>query len=375
MTNHFDIAIIGAGPAGTACALALHGSGLKVVLIEKDTFPRDKICGDAIPGPAFKAMDAINVDWGNAMRSFATATCIRHSTGYMPNGKSVSVAWKGFSYNSKRLDFDNFLYQLVKTETDTTILENARLKTITRNNGTVTCSLQGDRERTANIVIGCDGANSMVGRFLCTKDLNEQPPCVAVRAYFKGIKGLQPGTNEFHFFKELMPGYFWIFPLADGWANVGFGLLTNNNEQADERNLRDTLKHATNHYPSLTPRFADAEMMDNIKGFALPLATTQRTISGDRYMLCGDAASLIDPLWGHGIDSAMHSGIMAANQAKKCFEQNDFSGEYMKQYDTAVMTKYGKQFRNSRHILGLMSRFPILLNLAGYSQPLVDRLK
>lgn len=373
MPNHFDIAVIGAGPAGTACALALRDSGLKVVLIDKGTFPRDKICGDAIPGPAFKAMNAINTDWGMAMRAFADTAKVRRSKGFMPNGKSVSVAWKGFSYNSKRVHFDSFLLGLVKTETNTTILENKRLKAITQNTDDLICQFQDNSTLTASLVIGCDGANSIVGRQLGHRDVKDHPPCVAVRAYYKGIEGLQADTNEFHFFKELMPGYFWIFPLDNGWANVGFGLLTSKKDQAEEKNLRDTLQHAIANYPSLAPRFKHAEMMDGVKGFALPLATSQRAISGNRYMLCGDAASLIDPLWGHGIDSAMYSGLMAAEQAIKCFQQNDFTAGHIKQYDAAVNAKYSNQFGNSRRVLNTIGRFPFLLNLLGYSQPLVDR--
>jgi flavin-dependent dehydrogenase len=75
----YDIAIVGGGPSGCACALALHGSGLKVVLVEEDSFPRDKICGDAIPGPAFKAMDLIRPEWGQAMRAFADKETIQTS--------------------------------------------------------------------------------------------------------------------------------------------------------------------------------------------------------------------------------------------------------------------------------------------------------
>jgi len=64
--------------------------------------------------------------------------------------------------------------------------------------------------------------------------------------------------------------------------------------------------------------------VDNIKGFPLPFCTHKRTISGNRFMLCGDAASLIDPLSGHGIDNAMWSGIFAARQAMMCFKSFDF---------------------------------------------------
>jgi flavin-dependent dehydrogenase len=79
MIDSCDIAIIGAGPGGCACALALHESGLRVVLIDKEIFPRDKICGDGIPGMAFRAMDKIKPEWGMAMRQFTDKADVRTS--------------------------------------------------------------------------------------------------------------------------------------------------------------------------------------------------------------------------------------------------------------------------------------------------------
>ena len=367
LNKTYDVVITGAGPAGCACALALHGSGLRVVMVEKDIFPRDKICGDAIPGLAFKAMDKINTEWGNAMRQFIDKEAVRTAKIFAPNNKIITLDWITFAYNSKRINFDHFLFQLVKNETTTTIFENKRLQKVVVEKDGVECQFQENLVINAAIIIGCDGANSMVMRQLGSVDLQNSPSCAAVRTYYKGIEELKTGVNEFHFFKHLLPGYFWIFPLENGWANVGFGIL---NSKIDKNNkkikLRDTLEMITTTLPSIAPRFKNAQLMDSTKGFALPLGTHELPISGYRFMLCGDAASLIDPLQGHGIDNAMWCGLFAAQQATECFKNDNFEASFMAGYDKAVYKKIGSELATNAFIMRIFSRFPLLFNAFGW---------
>lgn len=362
MTEIYDIAIIGAGPAGCTCALALQNSGLRVVLIEKETFPRDKICGDAIPGPAFKAMHKINPKWGQAMQAFKEKADVRTSKMFAPSGKAVTLDWVTYSYNSKRLNFDCFLAQLVRNETNTTIVEQKRLQKITIEEEGVYCQFADNSSLKAALIIGCDGANSIVTRQLASFDLRDNHSCAAVRAYFTGVEGLKMGVNEFHFFKELLPGYFWIFPLENGWANAGFGILQGDKTKKP-LNLRDTLNLITQKLPNIAPRFQNAQLMDNIKGFALPLGTQKRSISGNRFMLCGDAAALIDPLQGHGIDKAMWSGLYAAQQAIQCFKSDNFTIDFMRNYDKTVYKKVGMELMRSTFLMKFLNRFPSFINL------------
>ena len=105
---------------------------------------------------------------------------------------------------------------------------------------------------------------------------------------------------ELHYVKDLLPGYFWIFPLADGWANVGLGMLTKDLSRL-KVNLKSKLEEIVREHPTISPRFAQAEKVGKTLGFGLPLGSKQRPISGERMMLVGDAASLIDPFTGEGI--------------------------------------------------------------------------
>lgn len=362
MADFYDIAIIGAGPGGCACALALHGSGLKVVLTDKERFPRDKICGDGIPGQAFKAMDRIRPEWGMAMREFTDKTDIRTSKVFAPNGKTITIDWVLSTYNSKRLNFDNFLLQLVRSETDTVILENKRLQQVTARADNIYCQFKDGSSFETAIVIGCDGANSIVRRQLDKSEPRNNSSCKAVRAYFCGIEGVKAGANEFHFFKNF-PGYFWIFPLKNGCSNVGIGSLQGiNGKKLKAINLHETLKTLIATSPGIASRFKNAGLMDDIKGFPLPLCTHKRTISGNRFMLCGDAASLVDPLVGHGIDNAMWSGLFAAKQSIMCFRSSDFTADFMQQYDKMLYKKIGSGLFRKTFILNHINYFIWLLN-------------
>ncbi len=362
MAVDFDVAIIGAGPSGCACALALQGKGLKVALIDKEEFPRDKICGDAIPGSAFKAVNSLRKEWGDQMKSFADRMDITSISIFLSERNVIHYTWKLFSYNSKRIDFDHFLFQLVKTETDTRILQHKQLQHVTTQPDYCQCLFSDGSSIQASVVVGCDGAHSVVKRHLIKSEQEDKLAVTAIRAYYKGIKGIQPGYNEAHVIKHV-EGYFWIFPLKDGWANVGFGLFKNRNRKNQTPiNIRTILDEITQS-PAFADRFKHATLEGKVNGFSLPIWTQQRSVSGDRFLLCGDAASLIDPLQGHGIDLGMWSGVMASEQIVRCFKANNFKADFIKDYDRALHQKFGQELARNYFWMRLLLRFPILLRV------------
>lgn len=164
MNEKFDVIILGAGPAGTACAMALDNKGLKVALIDKATFPRDKICGDAIPGQSFKALKLINPKWELQLRDFHEQTRIFSSRFYISQNKSFCYKWVSYACNSTRIDFDNFLFNIVKEQTNTEIFQNNQVIKLTKTQNSIICSLSNGLELIAPIIIGCDGNHSIVKR-------------------------------------------------------------------------------------------------------------------------------------------------------------------------------------------------------------------
>ncbi|WP_310393327.1 geranylgeranyl reductase family protein [Hymenobacter sp.] len=362
----YDVAIIGAGPAGTACALALRHSGLRVALLDKARFPRDKVCGDAIPGHALKALRQLDPAFADSLWQLEPLDAVRQSRLVAPNGGSLVLEWKLPSFSSPRATFDEALLTLVRTHAArTVILESTALRDLRLEADHVRLLPAQGPEITSRLVIGCDGAHSVVGRKLLPEPrLARAHHCVGVRAYFENIAGAESGTTEFFLTRDYLAGYCWLFPVGQGRYNVGLGMLAEV-VAAHKVDLKQTLLRLLATHPALAGRFAAARQLGPVVGFGLPLGGGRvRPISGARFLLCGDAASLIDPLQGHGIDTAIQSGILAAAQAAACCAQRDFSAAFTAQYDAQIAEKIGRKLAKSYRLMRFLSTKPWLVDAA-----------
>ena len=361
MVEKFDVIICGAGPAGTTCALALGSLGLKVALVDKSNFPRDKICGDAIAAYVPKVLSTINPDYAKALAEFTEKEKVNTIRIVSPNTKTLDISYGEDGFISARINFDNFLLDLVKQLPNVKLFLNSAVQDVVANEKEVYVILANNIKLEAALIIGCDGEQGITRKKLTQTQLDPKHHAAAVRAYFKNVKDIPKGTFELHFMKDIVPGYFWIFPLPNGDANVGLGLVT---KKVSERklNLRQEMLRIIETNPSIKERFKDTEMISKVEGYGLPFGSRKTIISGNRFMLCGDAASLIDPLTGEGIGQAMISGRYAGWQAKKCFEQNDFSAHFMKQYDKTVYDKLWNEHRRNYFIRELIINKPKLFN-------------
>lgn len=359
----YDIAIIGAGPAGSSAALALKSCGLKVALIDKAGFPRYKTCGDAIPGPTLKALRQIIPSFDNELQQLAVKQYIKYCQIVAPNNKVIDIEWKAEAYNSARLDFDDFLFSQVKKHTATEIFEGFEVGQITREGELWQLKKRGsDESIQARFIIGCDGANSVLAKYIDNSPINRERYCTAVAAYYTGINS-DNLTNKFYLFNNYLPGYFWVFPLGNNTFNVGFGIVAS---EAAKHNikLREVMDSIIANEPAVAPMFKSAKQISEVKGFGLPIGGENAPISGNGYMLAGDAASLIDPLQGHGIDKAVYSGMFAAQKAAQCFSDNNFSATFIKGYDERVYAKYGAELRRNYGLMRLLNKQPWIVNAA-----------
>lgn len=359
----YDILILGAGPAGCSAALALKNSGLKVALVDKAKFPRHKTCGDAIPGPTLKALRQVIPDFDTELKQLELKQSIKHCHIVAPNNKTINIDWQAEAYNSPRESFDNFLFTQVKKHTNTEIFEGFEAHEISRENSVWSLKERhSDKVLQAKLLIGCDGANSVLVRQMDQQPIDRDRHCTAVAAYYTGINS-DDLTNKFYLFKNYLPGYFWVFPVGNNTFNVGFGIVSS---QAAKHNikLREVMDSIIATEPNVKPLFANAEKVSDVKGFGLPIGGKETPISGEGYMLCGDAASLIDPLQGHGIDKAAYSGIFAAQQAINSFEENNFTTEFIKAYDQKVYTKYGAELKRNYQLMRMLNKQPWVVNTA-----------
>lgn len=341
---NFDVIICGAGPAGLTASLVLGRTGLKVALIDKETSPGNKVCGDAIAAYVPKILTKICPEFAPAWEKCIMKTAVNTCRITSPGGKTLDLQYSESGYICKRSVFDTLLFGFVKQLPGITILTGTKVSDVKTDESHVEVATGEDQVLRGRLVIGCDGAGSITARRLTDARTDLTHCSGAVRAYFKDVKDIPPLTFELHFLRNILPGYFWIFPLPDNTASVGLG-LPSRVIAAGKVNLKDKMFRIIKEEPGLKARFADADLTGSPEVSLLPLGSREVTVSGHRFMLCGDAASLIDPATGEGIGHAILSGRYAAWQAMRCFEENDFSASFMKGYDKSL---YGKIRRHNR---------------------------
>ena len=360
----YDVIVLGGGPAGAIAAMYLKRSGKTVLLVDKARFPRDKVCGDAQGRKAARIMRELGICEEYEKLPGQKIYGITLSS---PNGTQVhlDVAQRSEpapGYVHTRMVFDDFLFQCAKERVETRAFNATELiveKDFVK--GVIGTNERGEKEEIrANLVLAADGANSMVA---IKTGLNKNPDdhhIVALRAYYKNVKGMTDRI-ELHLIKTLLPGYFWIFPLPDGEANVGLGMVKRD-MQKKKIDLRKAIIKEIEENPLFRERFKDAELVGPIVGWNLPIASYHRKCYGNGFMLLGDAASLIDPLSGEGVGNAMISGKLAAQIAAEALESRDYSENFLQKYDKMLWDEIGDEIKTSYRVQRLGKRFPHLID-------------
>ena len=361
----FDIVIVGAGPAGSACAIKLADSGLKIALLDKATFPRDKTCGDALSVDVINQLEmlspSLTADFHNMQDKIASYGVKIFSPDH--NHIDIPFIYKGkksHGYISTRLSFDNLLFTHAKQSGNVSVFENCTVANVEVNENVATVSTNlGVFE--AAIVLGADGAHSVVSKHVGDIKVEKNHYSAGLRVYYENVASFhEENFIELHFFKDILPGYLWVFPLADNKANVGIGMLSSTVSKK-KVNLKETMTNLIKTHPHLVERFKDARPLETIKGYGLPLGSKKRNLSGERFLLLGDAAALIDPFSGEGIANAIRSGRVAAEHVVKCFEQNSYSASFNKAYDKEIYRRMWNEFKISRTLQRVV-QYPRLFN-------------
>jgi flavin-dependent dehydrogenase len=341
---HHDICILGAGPGGATAALHLANAGQRCLLLDRAAFPRDKTCGDALSGKVINELKRIEP---GLHAKLAAAPIQIPSWGIdfiAPNGRKLSIPFKPkfdkahdptAGHVAKRIDFDNFLVEEVRQRPEIDFRENVDVARTERTpTGWQLLDKAGQEIVSCRLLLVANGAQSEFARKVAGHALEPDHHCAGLRTYYDGVAGLSPDNFiELHFIKDFLPGYLWVFPLPNGQANVGVGMLSKT--VADKKvNLRQRLDEILTTHPALAPRFAGATRL----------------------------GSVIDPFSGEGISHAMVSGRHAAIWATEAVKKDDFSPEFLKSYDKAVYNRLGQELRLSRVMQRLLN-FPSLFNI------------
>lgn len=364
-----EIIILGAGPAGCGAALFLAKAGIHSTLIDKHNFPRDKVCGDALSGKVVEVLKKLDPEWHSKLAgddrilgSWGVRFCA-------PDGNELRVPFRRKAdeqqpapgFITPRLHFDNLLVEEVRVNNRIAFIEGEEIRDYEKENEEWVLTSKSGKRFSGKLIIAADGPLSGFARGWGGLVTEPEHNCFGLRAYYKGVKEMDSEHFiELHFLPEILPGYFWIFPLPDGRANVGIGMRADKMQQK-KINLKKTLSEIIHHHPKVSRRFADAIAEDGIRQWSLPLGSKKRRISGDGYMLAGDAAQLVDPFTGEGIGNALMSGMFAAEVAAIALKSGCFSSSQLSAYDEKVYNRLGNEFTLSYRMQQLVN-YPFLFN-------------
>jgi menaquinone-9 beta-reductase len=352
-----DVLVVGAGPAGAAAAYWLATNGHRVTIVERRTFPRGKTCGDALTPRAVRQLHDMGL--AGQLDRFHRTIGVR-AIGF---DREVSVEWPthpifpSYGYMVRRNDLDAMVAANA-AEAGATLLEGheAVRPLVSRGfvRGAVVTDATGEsHDLMARYVVVADGANSRFGRSLGTSRARNWPYGTAIRAYWETPRHAEPWIETSLDLRDRnghsVPGYGWVFPLGDGTANIGVGLLST---------FRDFRAVNTSHLlESFVEQIAERWHVDPERPVRrpvsgrIPMGGSVAPNAGPTYLVVGDAAGAVNPFNGDGIDYAYETGRIAADVLHHAIVTNDASA--LQQYSKRLDDEFGQYFKVAR----LFARF------------------
>ena len=318
-----EILVIGAGPGGSAAAWALAQSGHDVLLIDRADFPREKTCGDGLPPmavgtlremgllPLVEAAGAKRIDYVQLTGPFGQSIRVRFDE-YMGTGTYALVLPRvRLDDVVRRFAIEGGAEYLGQTRVDALEMET---DAITKINATTPDGPIIIKPQHTIIAVGAN-----MGFLRKAGFLTEKPVLIrAARAYYDNLP--QPtDTYEFYWDPQLMPGYGWIFPTGGGRANIGVGVIPS--FYATKQSTKALVEGFVAR--RMKGRLRGVELASPIRGYPLRIDFTKQQVAGRNWILIGEAAGLVNPVSGEGIDLALESGLIAADTMDMALRRNE----------------------------------------------------
>jgi menaquinone-9 beta-reductase len=334
-----DALIVGAGPAGAAAAFQLARAGHRVWLLDAQRFPRDKVCGDFVGPVALAELEPMGL---SGLDAFQATNAIDRASLFL-NGRRLICdsipqvsGLPGHGRVIPRMSLDLWTAQAAR-DAGALLLEGHRVTGLERVPGAVVAVAEGageTRRIRTRLLIGADGSHSLTARWLRGYRVPDTDRIVAVRAYFDGVAG-PDDEADLYFTGASFPGYYWLFPTGPGQANVGIGMVTET-VPPDRADLKALLTELIATDAALNRRLSGARLIGKVRGWPLTTYDHRLPIHGERLLLVGDAAGLINPLNGEGIQYALLSGRWAAELADRQLATDDLSHRALADYRVRV---------------------------------------
>jgi geranylgeranyl reductase family protein len=329
----WDVVVVGAGPAGSMAALNLARHGHRTLLLDKDSFPRDKVCGDGLIADSVRCLTRAGLY--NDIRKLSLKSDL--GTVYSPSRICFDVP--GEFLTLKRVHLDALIVNKAVESgaafcqarvTGVEVLPNSSLQILTD---------EGCERLRSRIVFLSTGANvEMPSRLGLVTE--QRPTAVALRCYVRSSVSLDRLVVSYD--RSITPGYAWIFPLADREFNIGCGVSYRN--QSNSRvNLRDAFKAFLTSFPLAAEIMRHAEAISPIRGAMLRCGLNGTRPQGPgNVLVLGESIGATFPFTGEGIGKAMETGEIAAEVAHDALVSADLNrlSEFPHRIDHELKPKF-----------------------------------
>jgi len=380
-----DVIVVGAGPAGSAAATHLARAGLDVLLLEKSTFPREKVCGDGLTPRGVKQLIDLGID-------------TREENGWLHNkglrvlggGVTLELRWPElasfppYGVVRPRQDFDHLLAthatsagaRLHERTIVTEVITDGRTGRVAG----VRAKTGQDREPTtyrAPLTVACDGVSARVALSAGIGKRDDRPMGVAVRRYYASPRSdddfleshLELWDRSDPHNPRLLPGYGWIFGMGDGTSNVGLGILSTSSAYG-----RTDYRALLRSWLDGTPQewgFREHNATGKIGGAALPMGFNRTPHYRDGLLLVGDAGGMVNPFNGEGIAYAMESAAIAARCAVHALARPEGPAREraLQHYPVALKQALGGYFRLGNAFSRLIGHPAIMRTATKHGMP------
>jgi geranylgeranyl reductase family protein len=312
----YDVVVAGGGPAGSSAAFHLAKRDIRVLVIDKETFPRDKICGDGVAPRAVRTLYKMGLQERldgkfNKFHGFRLAGPGRT---LIETPIPPTPSFPDHGYIIKRIDLDKTLLDYAR-ENGAEVWEGCRVIAPLLEDGRVVGvrALCDDREVevTAEVVVGADGPHSTLGKAMGLLQKDPRYLGISIRQYFEGAE--QIGDHlEIYSEKAIIPASGWIFPVSQSVANVGVGAMLYHIRQR-KMVLHSLLEAFVNETPHSSPKLKNARPVSPERAELLRVGLGGSKVECPGMILVGDAASMTNPVSGEGITFALETGEMAAD--------------------------------------------------------------
>lgn len=375
-----DVVVVGAGPGGSAAAYFLARLGHDVILLEKESFPRDKVCGDGLTPRAVHAMTLLGLD------DEAAGT----PEGWARQG-GLRMYGGGVTWNMPWPDTDDYpSHSVTATRAlfDHTLAKNAagagaHLWEQTKAAAPLWAGPAEDRvagvvyQRAdeslgaiqARTVVLADGGSSRLAVEMGLHRDERRPMGAAVRAYYRSPRSTMDHMEGFLEMRnpdgELLPGYGWIFPLDDGLVNVGWGLISTS-QHFQSTSYRQVLDDWVAGFPAAWQMRPDTRV-GRVKGAGLPMAHNRHPHLWKGAVLVGDAGGMVNPFNGEGISYAIEAAEMAARAVHAALTTGD--DRALGAYPAELRATWGGYYQLGRIFLEVMANPTVMRLCTTYGMP------